>query len=289
VVADGRLRHRQLGDDLLGPQSFREGQRDRRARRAPGQLARRLERLRTDYESAKARIAEVGFTCEGSLVCRYTTCNNPNCRCRDPERRHGPCRQLSWKQGGKTVSKLLSAEDAALHEERVANRRRLETALEQMRDLSRQAGEQILAARGRPCHGPKRPRPQRRSARRQPLSPGSGPGGRWLRQGRTVGCAPSVHRGASWRALGAYTGCKTAADPPKTKDPSQIKPVSPIAKHAVFSGVHALAERTSEVAGVQFGVQSAGDVPCGKAPTGPPERRSVLPMLAIHALRARRS
>ncbi|MCA1681030.1 MAG: hypothetical protein LC777_19870 [Actinobacteria bacterium] len=129
------------------------------------QLKRRLQRLRADYEAAKARIAEVGFTCEGSLVERYTTCNNPSCRCQDPEQRHGPYWQLSWKQAGKTVSKLLSAEDAALYREWIDNRRRLEAALEQMRDLSRQAGEQILATKGRPFHGPERPRPARRSAR----------------------------------------------------------------------------------------------------------------------------
>jgi hypothetical protein len=124
-----------------------------------------LDRIAADYQAAKARLAEIGFTCEGSLVCRYRCCKNPNCRCADPEQRHGPYWQLSWKQGGKTVSKLLSAEDAALYQEWVANRRHLEAALEQMRDLSRQAGEQILAARARPYHGPERPRPRRRSAR----------------------------------------------------------------------------------------------------------------------------
>jgi len=133
-------------------------------RSSPAQLERRLAQLHADYEAAKARVAEVGFTCEGSLVQRYTTCNNPNCRCRDPEQRHGPYWQLSWKQGGKTVSKLLSAEDAALYQEWIANRRSLETALEELRDLSRQAGEQILASNGRPFHGPERPRRRRRSA-----------------------------------------------------------------------------------------------------------------------------
>jgi hypothetical protein len=131
---------------------------------SPEQTERRLERLRCDYEAAKAKLAEVGFTCEGSLVERYTTCNNPNCRCADPAQRHGPYWQLSWKEGGKTISKLLSAEDAALYHEWIDNRRRLEAALEQMRDLSRHAGEQILASRGRPFHGPQRPRRQRRSA-----------------------------------------------------------------------------------------------------------------------------
>jgi hypothetical protein len=133
-------------------------------RPSPAQLKRRLERLSADYEAAKAKLTEVGFTCEGSLIERYTTCNNPNCRCADPEHRHGPYWQLSWKQGGKTVSRLLSAEDAALYRQWIDNRHQLEAALEQMRDLSRQAGETILASNGRPFHGPERPRPRRRSA-----------------------------------------------------------------------------------------------------------------------------
>jgi hypothetical protein len=128
------------------------------------QAKRQPERLSADYEAAKARLAEVGFTCEGSLIERYTTCNNANCRCSDPEQRHGPYWQLSWKQAGKTVSKLLSAEDAALYQEWIANRRRLEHALEQMRDLSRQAGEHILTSKGRPFHGPERPRRPRHTA-----------------------------------------------------------------------------------------------------------------------------
>ncbi len=133
-------------------------------RPSPKQLERRLERLRVDYEKAKARIAEIGFTCEGSLLERYTTCNNPNCRCADPDQRHGPYWQLSWKEGGKTVSKLLSADDAALYREWIDNRRRLEAELQQMRDISRQAGEQILASQGRPFHGPQRPKQRPRSA-----------------------------------------------------------------------------------------------------------------------------
>jgi len=132
-------------------------------RLSPKQLERRLERLRADYRAATAKIAEVGFTCEGSLIERYTTCNNPNCRCKDPQQRHGPYWQISWKEAGKTVSKLISAEDAALYQQWIDNRRRLETALDEMRDLSHQAGEQILASRGRPFHGPQRPRQRRRS------------------------------------------------------------------------------------------------------------------------------
>lgn len=127
-------------------------------------LEQRLARLRADYEAAKARLAQVGFTCQGSLVERYTTCNNPNCRCADPDQRHGPYYQLSWKQDGKTVSRLLPAEDAALYRQWIDNRRHLEAALDDMRDLSHEAAEHILAANDRPFHGPKRPRRTRRSA-----------------------------------------------------------------------------------------------------------------------------
>ena len=116
------------------------------------------ERVRADYEAAKARLAAIGFTCEGSLTLRYTSCKNPNCRCADPAQRHGPYWQLSWKTAGKTVSKMLSAQDAALYQEWIANRRALEQILDQMRDLSHHSAQQLLAARGAPLHGPDRPR-----------------------------------------------------------------------------------------------------------------------------------
>jgi hypothetical protein len=135
---------------------------DRRPSKA--QLERRLARVRHDYDAVKTQIAEVGFICEGSLQELYTSCGNPNCRCADPERRHGPYWQLTWKQHGKTVTRRLSPEDAALYQQWIANRRQLDRLLERLRDLSRQAGEQILASKGRPFHGPQRPRRQRPSA-----------------------------------------------------------------------------------------------------------------------------
>lgn len=133
--------------------------------RSKAELKRHLQRVSRDYEKAKTRLAEVGFICEGSLAELYTSCGNPNCRCANPEQRHGPYWQLTWKEAGKTVTRRLSAEDAALYHEWIANRRQLDAVLEQMRDLSRQAGEQILTGRDRPFHGPQRPRPGRRSAR----------------------------------------------------------------------------------------------------------------------------
>ena len=124
-----------------------------------------IDRCREAYEAAKARLAGVGFTCEGSLVERYTCCHNPNCHCADPARRHGPYFQLSWKEGGRTISRIISAELAAHYREWVDNRRALEAVLEEMRDLSREAGEHLVAEAGFDFVGPSRPRRSRRRGR----------------------------------------------------------------------------------------------------------------------------
>jgi hypothetical protein len=133
-------------------------------------------RLPEDGEQMPGVMAPVcrwaGFTCEGSLVERFTSCHKPNCRCQDPEHRHGPYYQLSWKESGKTVSKLISADDAVPYQEWIANCRRLESALDEMRDLSRRAGEYTLAKDGHQYLGPIRPRQPRRSASSVEGTPG---------------------------------------------------------------------------------------------------------------------
>jgi hypothetical protein len=128
--------------------------------------ARALEQCRRDYDALKAQLAEVGFICEGSLVELYTSCGKPGCRCADPDRRHGPYYQLSWKEAGKTISRRLSADEARLYQEWIANRHRLQSVITQMQALSRRAGEHQLAELDRPFHGPARPRWRRRSGNR---------------------------------------------------------------------------------------------------------------------------
>lgn len=132
-----------------------------RRRLSRSELERRIECCRSDYEAAKAALTEVGFTCEGSLVTRYRSCANPNCRCVDPDRRHGPYYQLSWKQEGKTISRLLSADEADLYRQWIDNRRRLQAALDAMRDISHRAGIYTLQRDGHILQGPDRPRPRR--------------------------------------------------------------------------------------------------------------------------------
>lgn len=136
-----------------------------RSRLSPAEIERRLERCRADYEAAKARVAEIGFVCEGSLLERRTSCGNPNCRCAEPDGRHGPYWQLTWKEAGRTVTRILSAQAAGQYREWIANRRRLDALLAEMRALSREAGEYVAAQAGFDFHGPKRPPRRRRSTR----------------------------------------------------------------------------------------------------------------------------
>lgn len=117
--------------------------------RSPRQLEleTRLRECRNEYARIKARIRDVGFICEGSLVERWTSCGKPNCRCTsDPPQRHGPYYQLTWKEQGKTVTRRLSAEQAQLYQEWIANRRQLEALLHQMRQISWEAGGYLFEA-----------------------------------------------------------------------------------------------------------------------------------------------
>jgi hypothetical protein len=124
----------------------------------------RLAQCRRDYEAVKAKVADVGFICEGSLSEVRTSCGNPNCRCSDPERRHGPYQQLTWKEAGTTVTRRLSAEEAELYREWITNRRQLARLVKEMQRLSRQAGQYALAEMGSSLQGPKRTSKNRSSS-----------------------------------------------------------------------------------------------------------------------------
>lgn len=78
---------------------------------------------------------------------RWTSCGKPNCRCtNDPPQRHGPYYQLTWKERGKTVTRRLPAEQAQLYQEWIDNRRELDALLQQMREISWEAGGYLLEA-----------------------------------------------------------------------------------------------------------------------------------------------
>lgn len=130
------------------------------------ELEKRLRAAQEDYERLKARIREVGFICEGSLVERWMTCRKPNCRCSgDPPQLHGPYYQLTWKERGKSVCRNLPPEHARLYQEWIANRRQLDALLKQMKAVSRKAGRYLLEAATASPSSSERPRKKPRSGR----------------------------------------------------------------------------------------------------------------------------
>ncbi len=61
----------------------------------------------------------------GSLSKRYVKCSKPGCRCADdPQARHGPYYSLTRASGGRTHSRLVSAQQAELVRRQVEAGRR---------------------------------------------------------------------------------------------------------------------------------------------------------------------
>jgi hypothetical protein len=92
----------------------------------PSSHAKRLARYQAELKQLAAHFADIGFIYPGSLVQRYTTCGNPDCRCQaDPPQLHGPYWQWSKAVAGKTVSRTVTDNQVPLYQAWIANRRRL--------------------------------------------------------------------------------------------------------------------------------------------------------------------
>jgi len=112
-----------------------------RPKRSPPALAAQ----RADYERAKAALRRLGFVFRGSLTVRRLPCGEPTCRCHaDPKRLHGPYHQVSWKEGGKTVSRFLPATIVPSYREWVGNARTLQAIIDRMQRISRKAADAAL-------------------------------------------------------------------------------------------------------------------------------------------------
>ena len=78
------------------------------------------ELVPVDVRELGAELAEPRPMRRGSVSVRSMKCGRMGCRCQDePEARHGPYYSLTRAEGGKTQSRYLSAEQAALVRQQV--------------------------------------------------------------------------------------------------------------------------------------------------------------------------
>ena len=106
----------------------------------PDEWKRRLTEYERAYRELAAQLTELGFMHEGTVVRQRLTCGKSACVCHtDPERRHGPYFYWTAKVKGRTVSRLLSKEEADLYEEWIRNRRRFREIQRKMLALAKKA------------------------------------------------------------------------------------------------------------------------------------------------------
>jgi len=92
------------------------------------------------YGELTRALAEVGFVWPGTVQRRMLTCGKPKCIChRDPQSRHGPYYYWTSKKEGKTISRQLTPEEAAILESWIDNRRKVDDTLKRMTRISERA------------------------------------------------------------------------------------------------------------------------------------------------------
>jgi hypothetical protein len=77
------------------------------------------------------------FALPGSITERFTRCGKTTCRCNaDPPQLHGPYLQWTRTEHGKTVTRLLTPDQAERYRPWIDNTRRLRELLRELEDLS---------------------------------------------------------------------------------------------------------------------------------------------------------
>lgn len=98
------------------------------------------------YRELANQLAGIGYIASGSLAQRSTRCGKQNCACgADPPRLHGPYWHWTAKVDGKTVNKRLTEREARLYLEWIANDRKAQSLLAQMRAVAAEAAAIIIA------------------------------------------------------------------------------------------------------------------------------------------------
>jgi type II secretory pathway component PulJ len=110
--------------------------RPRTSIRRPEQSAR-TERHAQRFRELKRGLDQLEYFCKGTVLKRMMKCGKAQCACAsDPNKRHGPYFELTYKANGKTVNVKLSPEAAPLYKAASLQYRKLKTLLSRLEKLS---------------------------------------------------------------------------------------------------------------------------------------------------------
>lgn len=103
----------------------------------------RIQKIKQQIKTLKARLLAVDDLRPGSLSRQYNVCGKPGCRCKDPHRpkRHGPYYQLNYVFRGKKTSQFIRAADLAQVRAELANYKTLRRLLDQWIGLALQRAQ----------------------------------------------------------------------------------------------------------------------------------------------------
>ena len=121
-------------------------------------------------EQVRLQLASIGPVRPGSLASRFRRCGKPGCRCAAPDSPgHGPYWTLTFKSGGKTVTRAIPPHALAQTRQQIAEYKRFRTLAGEFVELSEQLCQAQLQ-QGRESAAEAKKKPSRRL-----LSPTSRP------------------------------------------------------------------------------------------------------------------
>ena len=107
---------------------------------SPTKLAALIRSDAQRFASLKQEIVHLDYFCKGTVLKRMMKCGHKQCAChRDPDRRHGPYFECTYKVENKTVNLKLRPETTPLYRAAIQQSRKLKSILGRMERLSRQA------------------------------------------------------------------------------------------------------------------------------------------------------
>lgn len=103
-----------------------------------------VDQLEQRHRAILCKVAEVGPVLRGTIGTYRTQCGSSGCRCHtDPATRHGPYYIWTRKASGKTVTRMLSEEQAKLMQPWTRNMRRLDRLVTRLQELALRAAQAV--------------------------------------------------------------------------------------------------------------------------------------------------